>query len=315
MQLSVVICTYNRSELLRSALGSLSSQTADKDRFEVIVVDNNSTDETKLVALDYCSQQPNWRYLFQSKQGLSPARNMGCGAAQGDYVGYLDDDLTASKEWIATALEIIATHNPHIFGGPSYPYYLSPKPHWFLDAYGSMDYGLKARQLTRSEFLSGKNIVFRRTLIYALGGFDPQLGMSGSQLGFGEETALILKAFDSVPDLNYYYDPRLCVTHLVAPYKMQIRDMARKAFADGRYQYRIFGYPRHGGLSGTIVSAAKLIFWVLTLPLDLGFAFSLRNKKRYRHPENYIYEHSLRILRQIGKSYEQISRLKDRARD
>jgi glucosyl-dolichyl phosphate glucuronosyltransferase len=313
MQLSIVICTYNRSELLARSMESLSSQSADRALFEVIVVDNNSTDNTQSVALDYCRQQPNWRYLFQSNQGLSLARNMGCDAAQGDYVGYLDDDSVVSKEWITTALEIIATHNPHIFGGPSFPFYLSPKPYWFLDSYGSMVYGSKARQLTRGEFLSGKNIVFRRKMIYELGRFDPKLGMTGSQLGFGEETALILKAFESVQGLSYYYDPRLYVIHRVAPYKMQLLGMARRSIADGRYQYRIFDASSYSGLAGTAFAAVKLIFWIMALALDLGAAFFFRNKRRYRNPQNYIYEHSFRIMRQIGKTYEEIRILRNRA--
>ncbi len=302
--ITLVICTHNRAKLLDAALESVSRQTVDRSSYEVIVVDNKSTDSTKDVCLTYCGRHPHMRYLHEPEQGLSCARNLGYGEASGEYVAYLDDDCTLPAEWVEVALEIIDDHRPHIFGGPFYPFYQDPKPYWFLDRYGAMVYGDEARQLDDHEWLSGNNIVFRRQLLEDLGGFDKHLGMSGNQLGFGEETAMIIAAREKVPNLNYYYDPRLYILHYVAPYKMQLVAMAKKSFYDGRYHARVFDPDSKPRIWNPIVGGIKILFWVGAFLVDLGIAVSVRSRSAYPYVQNYLYEHSFRILRQVGKAYE-----------
>src|SRR5271155_1594923 len=100
--ISVVVCTYNRRESLRTALGSLAQLRAPADSpWELIVVDNNSSDGTPEVVKSFgagssfCVQ-----YVFETNQGQSHARNAGINAARGDIVAFTDDDVTVDSGWL-----------------------------------------------------------------------------------------------------------------------------------------------------------------------------------------------------------------------
>ena len=88
--ISVVVCTYNRADLLASVLQSLCEQTLNCSHYEIIVVDNNSGDNTRAVTEDYCRRYPNVHYYLETSQGLSNARNHGWQVAKSKYVAYLD---------------------------------------------------------------------------------------------------------------------------------------------------------------------------------------------------------------------------------
>lgn len=155
MLISVILCTYNRADLLATALQTLCEQSLDKREYEVIVVDNNSADETRQVAEAFCRDYANVRYVFETRQGLSHARNRGWREARGEYVAYTDDDCKLPSQWLAVAKQVIEEISPGVLGGPYFAFYNTPKPRWFKDSYGSRDLGDQARALTTSEFLVG----------------------------------------------------------------------------------------------------------------------------------------------------------------
>lgn len=104
IKISVVVCTFNRADILPLALQSLCEQTPHHDQTEIIVVDNNSPDNTRQVVDEFIEKYPNIRYCFEPIQGLSHARNRGWREARGEYVGYLDDDAKAPPEWLHSAI-------------------------------------------------------------------------------------------------------------------------------------------------------------------------------------------------------------------
>ncbi len=176
--ISVVVCTYNRCDLLEQVMKTLVIQTLSRDQFEIIVVDNNSKDGTSKVTDLFIVNNPetNIRYALETKQGLSHARNRGWKEAKGEYVSYIDDDCKAPGQWLEVAKQIIDQHFPTIFGGPYYAFYSSPKPNWFKDSYGSHTLGDQAHPMGLDEFVSGGNIFFQKSLLQKIGGFDPNLG-------------------------------------------------------------------------------------------------------------------------------------------
>jgi glucosyl-dolichyl phosphate glucuronosyltransferase len=113
-QLTIVICTYNRAALLQKALASLVVQTLPAAQFEVIVVDNNSTDDTAVVCAAFAAQHPTLllRHVVETKQGLSHARNGGFAAAEAEYVTYLDDDAIAAPDFAEQIVTAIRTVQP-----------------------------------------------------------------------------------------------------------------------------------------------------------------------------------------------------------
>lgn len=220
LKLSVVICTYNRSDLLRIALDSLTKQSVNTSEFETIVVDNNSTDNTLEVCNSFSTLLPGIKYIQEKTQGLSYARNRGYKEAQTGYIAYLDDDAKANEDWILQAFRIIDNLNPDIFGGPIHPYYLSEKPVWFMDDLEIRVHTEKTGILPLGSYISGSNFIVKKSLLEKINGFDTKLGMVGNNLAYGEETDLINKS--RLLNAFIYYDHDLIVQHFVPPYKMSI---------------------------------------------------------------------------------------------
>src|SRR3569833_3717564 len=102
VKVSLVICTYNRAVYLPNALKSIQQQTAKPNLFEVVIVDNNSTDNTALVAKEYIDANPgiDCRYCFENKKGLSFARNRGIEEARHEVISYIDDDAILVNTYI-----------------------------------------------------------------------------------------------------------------------------------------------------------------------------------------------------------------------
>ena len=303
--ISVVVCTYNRAELLENAVQSLCDQTLDKSQYEILIVDNSSTDNTRAVAAEFRCRYPNVRYCFEPQQGLSNARNCGWRTARGDYVAYVDDDCRMPNQWLQVTREVIREIGPGVFGGPYHPFYNSSKPPWFQDRYGSHDLGDEGRAVRNGEYLTGGNIVIRRSLLEATGGFDPRLGRRGSKLGSGEETALILLIRNSMPDELIYYEPKLHVYHLVAPRKMTLRWNIRHRFAGGRDSFYLVGRAGHQRFerAGALARAGRAL---MLFGWDAIRGVVMRDREQYPHQENYLYERTFVHLWHLGRAFEQL---------
>jgi glycosyltransferase involved in cell wall biosynthesis len=304
--ISVIICTYNRAELLGSALQTLCEQTINKSHYEILVVDNNSQDSTPNLTENFCRSYPNIRYVLETKQGLSHARNRGWQEAKGRYVAYVDDDCKMPTQWLAIAMKIIDRIAPAVFGGPAYAFYNSPKPYWWKDYYGTYEQSQVSRPLRRHEYLKGNNIFFRREVLEGMKGFDAGLGMSEKNLGYHEETELQIRIRDAMPNELIYYDPELHVYHLVRPETMTSRWILNSCFASGRYSYNAFQ-----SINPKIVRLTKLQLLIkacVTLFLfvtDILVGLLRYDRERYPYLQNYLYENTIRHMVVLGEIYEQ----------
>lgn len=304
--ISVAVCTQNRAELLENVLRTLRGQTLDPARYEVLVVDNNSTDGTRDVVDRAATELRNVRYLFEPKIGLSHARNRAWREAAGDYVGYLDDDCEVPPHWIAVADAIARRIAPGVFGGPYFAFYRSPKPPWFKDEYGSHSLGGSPKPLEHPEFLTGGNIFFRRTLLEEIGGFDPRHGMKGRRIGYGEETALQILIRRRHPHEVIHYDPNLFVRHLVRPNKMDLRWIVRQRFACGRSSHqlaRLSGVsrrPQWEVLLRMLVTAGKLAGKSVLKAI-------LRDRSALPYLANYWVEQGFRDVECLGALMEELA--------
>jgi glucosyl-dolichyl phosphate glucuronosyltransferase len=230
--ISIVVCTYNRCSLLESAVKSLMQQTVSKNLYEVIVIDNNCTDDTKNVVEKLKSEYENLKYIIEGKTGLSNARNTGYINAQSAYIGYTDDDAKVSSNYVEQCLKIIDNYKPDIFGGPVYPFYEYEKPNWFKDIYGNMSCFEKSGWTTPEQYLSGPNIILRKNLLVECGGFDPNLGMDGYTSRYGEETQVVFWAHQHHKKI--YYSTDLIVYHLVPKYKLNLLYHLKSGYESGR---------------------------------------------------------------------------------
>ena len=302
--ISVVICTYNRSDLLTDALQTVCQQTLDHAEYEVIVVDNNSTDKTRDVTQSFVARYSNVRYCLEPQQALSHARNRGWQEAKGEIVAYIDDDVKLPPEWLMVAKEVIKNVSPDVLSGPSFAFYNSPKPYWFKDSYGSHEPYDKAGISEQPDELYGHNLLFRRELLAQSGGFDPTLGMVGDQIAYGEETALLRHIQTTMPETLMYYEPKLYLYHLVRPEKMTWGWLIKERFIKGRYVYRVFRANRENKAKlFAIIREALIVSLRLLLGIILFSHFRRRDKQPYW--QQYLYESSLNHVKRLGMIYEQ----------
>ena len=223
---TVVICTRNRAGFLKRCLDGLQTANA-KMQLPVIVVDNGSSDETKEVVSFY-----GCRLICEPEVGLSHARNAGLDAVSTEYVVYLDDDAIPGIEWCDSIIEGIQHYRPDVFGGPYIPYYLESKPNWFLDEFASAHLELEEGEVPAEECFSGGNMGWRVALLREMGGFDPKLGMCGSRMALGEETALQIE-MQKNPKIKRCFFSGMLMEHYVHPQKMKVSYIAKRSFQYG----------------------------------------------------------------------------------
>lgn len=294
--ISAIICTYNRSEILTGALESLVQQSLSPHCYEIIVVDNASTDETTEVVRAFQEKHPGYTIVLihEPQQGLAYARNTGLRHARGGYVAYLDDDARAHPDWLKNALELFETVKPTpiCIGGPVLPFYETPKPEWFKDDYETRPHGDEPRCLYRYEAFTGTNMVWRKKTVESLGGFEVSLGVKGSLLNLGEETALFNKVWRSFDHPVLYYSPQVLVHHLITPYQMTVSYQLKWEFVFGQVWNRIYG-PK--------------VFWsrlLLLVRLLWGIAkvgtLALWRVRAHEHWQSWLIEEWKPVARKFG---------------
>jgi glucosyl-dolichyl phosphate glucuronosyltransferase len=206
---SVVLCTFNRESMLGPAIEGLLGQSASAPPFELIVVDNASTDATRQVVERYMAAAGGrLRYAFEATQGLSDARNAGIRAARADVVAFTDDDVRVAPNWVEVIRRTFDAHpDVDCLGGRTLPEWPSTPPAWLtplhwvgplaLQDYGDAPVIVDARQAV---CLAGANFAFRKQVFDRVGPFSPAYPRS-------EDTELMIRLWLSggramyVPDM------------------------------------------------------------------------------------------------------------------
>jgi glycosyltransferase involved in cell wall biosynthesis len=220
--ISVIVCTYNRAQTLRRMLASFFAQQ-DLNRLdhEVIVVDNNSTDDTMQVAKEFLNK-PGFCYVLEGRQGLSFARNRGITEAAGDFVSFLDDDVIVDPRWLANLQKCLDETHADAVGGKVELNFLTPPPSWlgplFRMHLAELDLASARLVGLDGSGYSGCNVTFRKESLRHAGGFDEALGRTGTQLACYEDT-VVLHRIESAGG-KMVYDAAVRVEHLVGPERM-----------------------------------------------------------------------------------------------
>ena len=222
--ISAIICTHNREQYLGAAIDSLLTQTL--DCYEVIVVDNASTDGTAAVAKARLDDD-RVRYIYESTLGLSVARNTGAQAARGQVIAYLDDDAEASEGWLASLWEVFESNQKVAIAGGKVTLIWPPNaqpPTWLSDdlssGLGAYDLGNELIYIQQSALTPrGLNYAVRKQFLQDVGGFDTHLGRVGKNLLSNEEQQMTRQALDS--DWQVAYVPKALAAHNVAPARMK----------------------------------------------------------------------------------------------
>lgn len=297
MLFSVVICSYNRLDHVLASVESAVHQTLAPTDYEVIVVDNASTDGTAEAIEKLINQYPNLRYIYEERLGLATARNTGWQAAQGTYVAFLDDDAKAESNWLETAKGLIERNptNLRCVGGPIHPFYTSPKPDWWLDKYEIRTRGDVQRHLRKGEFFSGSNMIWLREALEKYGGFESSAGMKGNQLGMGEETGLFRRVWEGEESPVFLYSPDLRVYHWVPPEKMTMRYILKRATANGQFEAR-FALSQNPGLGGRLKAIGSTLRTLL-----VQIPSVLLKRLQYKTTENWYFDHCFIPIQNVSK--------------
>ncbi len=247
--ISIIICTYNRSESIHGTLRALQKQILpDGTAAEILVVDNNSSDRTKEVVAQFSEKSVlPLRYIFEEQQGISFARNRGILEAQGDVLIFTDDDVVPSQEWIKNIWSAFNQFNADIAGGPIRPLWESDPPRWLLNPEFQVHLALldKGPEVFIREggdtcdFLYGANMAFKRKVFEKVGTFRTDLGNKGSSLILREDSEILGRALRA--GMKAVYVPSAGVQHKVPSSKMGLRYLRRWRFAHGRSQVILKG--------------------------------------------------------------------------
>lgn len=257
--ISIIVCTYNRSPVLRRMLESFFKQEClDNVTYEILIVDNNSRDETKLVVAEYL-RKPECRYIFEPKQGLSAARNRGVSESKGDIIAFLDDDVIVDKCWLKRLEECYQETNADAVGGRAYLIMEKQPPDWlgpfFRDLLSEVDFGNDRQFLPNGTGLWGLNLSFLSSVLADAGSFDEKLGRTGAQLIGGEETALLEKlAFQK---RKIVYEPNAIVGHIIGSERLEWDYFLKLAVDGGKTRYL---REREYGVSWQFLRVAKSLF-------------------------------------------------------
>jgi glucosyl-dolichyl phosphate glucuronosyltransferase len=258
MNITVVICTYNRCRDLPHALRSVAASIVPAaTNWEVIVVDNNSSDETREVVQSFCRANPpgRFRYAFEPRQGLSQARNAGIREARGDVIAFTDDDVTVEPTWLENLTANLHSTQWAGAGGRVHPPKDFTPPQWLtldgpMDVTGPLawfDRGNQAGELRRAPY--GANMAFQRRVFEKYGGFRTDLGRCGDNLMSNEETEFALRLTSGGERLRY--EPSALVYHPISEERLTTRYLREWWFSYGRAMIRqsvkrpsVWGIPR-----------------------------------------------------------------------
>jgi glucosyl-dolichyl phosphate glucuronosyltransferase len=258
-EISIIICTYNREKFLPGALNSLTNQTLDSSKFEILIVNNNSTDSTETISSNFIAANPklNIKYFVEAQKGLSAARNRGIKQSTGALVAFIDDDAEVTNDYLETAIGFFQTH-PDIdaIGGKILPVYeTGEEPKWLSKYLWGLvtkaDYGETIRKYPVSKYPPGCSMVFRKDVFNTTGMFNSNLFLRS------DDKYIFRKLEESNKSFLYY--PKLIVNHHI--------DKERVTFESVKKISLIVGGSERVRLqkSGLIKNIYKVIEYILKL--------------------------------------------------
>ncbi|MCW9708534.1 glycosyltransferase [Fodinibius salsisoli] len=236
-----IICTYNRAHYLDDSLQSLQKQDLEELPAEILVVDNNSTDATPQIIERHqkrYAKDPNpIRYIKETNQGLSHARNRGIREAQAPCIVFLDDDIRASESLIPAWLSFFCNQPQAIAGGGKiHVQFDDPRPSWMshflLPLLGHHDLGDKPKTYPQNKYPFGGNMGFRKSIFDQLGLFHTDLGRTGKKLKASEEKELFQRFRKH--DINLHYLPDAMLYHRVNDDRLTEEYIQRQAVGLGQ---------------------------------------------------------------------------------
>jgi len=240
--ISIIICTYNRCESLKDTLSSLAElKSNDQFNWEVIIVDNNSSDQTRSVVEE---QQPAFndrlRYIYESEQGLSCARNRGIKEAKGEIIVFTDDDVLVDENWLKYICEGYEQDDPDCLFGKILPKWQDCiAPNWlienkkYLTNLAILDHGDKKEVVTtKDKHFFGANFSIKKDVFRNGFEFDEKFGIKGEKRMQGDDTELFYYLVSNKKKI--IYEPKSLVWHVIPKERIRKSYFRKWNFTYGR---------------------------------------------------------------------------------
>lgn len=284
LKYSIIICSYNRFELLVETINSVLSVLKNREDSEILIIDNKSTDLTPTLEKKYSSSK-TIKYFLETKQGLSHARNRGMEEATGEILVYLDDDVGLINNYFEIADSVLINESISILGGKVLPFntvlptWLPKKYYYLVSVFDEGEYSKNVK------YLMGANFMVRKMVATKIGGFNIRLGRNGKNLAGGEEIDFLNQAHSLQSVV--YYTPNLIVFH-------KINDKLNESY--------VLTYSKELGKSERIIdesiSRFKVIKKVVKSHIAILFHTILKSFVRNEKRKTY-----LRITNEFAKGY------------
>lgn len=281
MKISAVISTYNRAQFLPGLFDSFKSQTLPATDFEVIIINNNSIDDTEELSRAFMNNNAGIKVTCfeETNQGLSFARNRGIKEAAGELVTFIDDDALPANDFLEKTISFFDKHpEAGAAGGKILLQFSGKRPSWYSNflspLLGYFNYGNKTR-LFKHNYFRGSNMTFRRSLFDAHKPFDTRLGRKGTVLTGGEEKELFYRLKNC--GVHLWYNAEAIVYHLVPTERTTVDYIRNQAYGTGKSKKV---HAQIEGKYGLIKAYITEIFkWTASFAISLFYFVSFRFRK------------------------------------
>ena len=246
-RITAIVCVYNRQDTLPQCLEALTQQSIPSSLFEIVVVDNNSTDNSLKIATEFAKNFDHCRVVQETKQGLAAARNRGMCEADSPIAAFTDDDAIPANDWAARLLQRFDELGEKVaaIGGELDPIWGIPKPTWLkgdklLHSLSvCLNWSEFARYLSKAEWLCEANSAYRIALLQERGGFPENLGRIGENLLSGENAINEILLRDG---FRFFFDPEIRVQHQIPKERLEKKWFRRRFFWQGVTTYLVKQY-------------------------------------------------------------------------
>lgn len=283
IKISIIICTYNRDKYIYDTLRQIAENHFPTEQYEIILINNNSTDSTEKECLRFQSAFPEIRfhYFIETRQGLSYARNRGIKESQGELLVFLDDDAFVCKDYLENLSRQIHWY-PDLaaFGGKITPLFesgITPPwmGKWSYSWVSALNMGKQVRLFKGKQFPTGANMGFLKSCQERYGYFNTELGRNKNNLMGGEEKDYFnrLKAGNE----RIYYFPDIEVRHVIPEKRTTTEFIIKLAIGIGKSErLRTLNISKKAYFRRLIAEAIK---WGASVILCLGYTLALTPSK------------------------------------
>lgn len=286
MRFSFITCTYNRDKYIGQTLQSVCDQKYSDNNYEIIVIDNNSTDNTASICEEFRAEYPNknFRYFKEMNQGLSFALNRGIKEAQGEFLIFVDDDETIIPEHLERLDNHLRTYPEAVLcGTPVIPVYEIPEPKWmsrFTQRLigGYFDQGKEVKILEAKNYPGTGHTIIKKELYERYGNYNTELGRKGTSLIGAEDKDMFNRLKNN--NIVCYYLPDIPIYHHIPPNKMTDEFFHKLTYSIGKSERIRTKAVSEKEFRNRLLSEG--IKWGASVVLFAGYTLGLQPSKGFR---------------------------------